>query len=222
MGWQGIWKIYVIHWSVLAKRKKNMLRRLNDILPQQWKENNLVAFVDQYDSDTVSMKVVTCFSGPFASTQRKGQFSVSLKHHVAYHDMTYHQYVVTLIVEDDVSFDPSILQFTSVVLRGLPEGWSNCFISACLPVSCREVVCLQPRGSGSNCAFGYLVSLNGSKLMLDHLPLRTTPDCQMNYVSKSDSRFQSYNTKYHRMIFEAPDETDGMWKAGKQGDFFKY
>jgi len=216
MSVEGIRKIYVIHWSKLANRRKSMRDRLSTVLPAGWEQKNFVAFITQYDSDRVTHQDVLCHAGSYANQQKKGQFSVTMKHHVAYYDVCFHQYGIVLIVEDDVQFAPDFVQKVSFVLKALPAEWSNCFVSACMPVHCTKLACLQHRGSGSNCAYGYLMSLTGSRLMLHHMPIFTTPDFQMNHVSNMTSLFHSYNSVFHRLIVEQPDGTDGIWKRDGQ------
>ena len=218
----GISKIYVIHWSKLTHRKNLMIHRLGAVLPVNWQEANFVAFVHQRDAENVTLENVECMAGNFSKRISRGTFSVTAKHHVAYNDINYHSYNVSLIIEDDVDFEVNFTSRISQVIEMLPTNWSNCFVSDCTRASCKSGVCLQPRGTGSNCAFGYLMSLKGASQMIGHLPFNITPDWQMNYVSHRDPAFLTYFASDLHIIQERPVGGDGLWNQGNNTDLLSH
>jgi len=194
-----------------------MRKRFGVHFPSEWENLEFVSFVEaEYVNDDVN-----CLSGSFAKEITRGRFSVTAKHHLAYHDMVVHEYAVALIVEDDADFKDHFFSNVTNIIKALPENWSNCFLacdpSGCCP-DCRrcqppETVCAPPRGIGSCCAYGYLVSLHGARQIISHMPIRTTPDAQMDYIAKTDQAFKTYMVS-DWPIFERALGADMVWLTG--------
>lgn len=219
----GIDKVYIIHWSRLKERKQLMINRLDMVLQHGWQHHNFVAFVDRYDAEDLSHVVTTCFAQDHSTRMTKGAMSVTTKHHVAYHDAVVHGYAAVLILEDDVDFAPGSVNLLQSVTNALPPDWSNCFVSGCMHGGygvqhCNgSLLCRQPRGIGSNCAYGYLVSLLGAKQMLASMPIRSTPDFQMNMVSAMLPFVTYMSNQTTGIIFEnATGIPDGTWQTSIQ------
>jgi len=185
--------------------------------PALWESLDFVSFVEtEYTNEDV-----TCLSGSFAKEITRGQFSVTAKHHLAYHDMLVHEYPVALILEDDADFTADFFPHVASILKALPGNWSNCFL-ACNPSDCcpscskcrpPDLVCPPPHGIGSCCAYGYLVSLQGARQMISHMPIRTTPDAQMDFVSKEDSTFKTFMV-HDWIVVERALGADMLWYTG--------
>lgn len=219
----GLDKIYVIHWSKLQERKTLMTARLSAVLPSSWQQKNFVAFVVQYDGDKLQLpQEMRCIAQDYAQNLTRGVLSVTTKHFVAYHDIVMHGYSAALIMEDDADFSAGAVGRLEQVLVALPSRWSNCFVSGCMGNasnyvhSCGEgLVCKQPLGIGSNCAYGYLISQRGAQQMLATMPVRTTPDFQMNYAATWPSFHTYMSNQVTNILFEnATGIQDGTWQPG--------
>ena len=219
---RGVEKIYVIHWSKLDGREAEMKARLNRVLPSSWEEANLVSFVNAFDSDHLSQSQISCLTDNVTAHLTLGVLSVTAKHYLAYHDMLLREYQNALIMEDDVDFRDHFGGKVEQLLKELPRGWSNCFVSGCVAsLECRAgagAFLKSPPGDGSNCAYGYLISAVGAKQMWDMLPVRTTPDFQMNLVSQKNPEFHTFMTCGILPVFERPIGEDGLWKVGSAAE----
>jgi len=164
-------KIFVIHYTKLVERRKNMVMQLIT--------NGLDAeFVTQYDRDTLSFDDKSKFIVKYDNHDK----AIALSHLFCFKEIT-KKYEYALILEDDAIFNKNFSKLLQYYVSQLPDDWDMLFIGdGCNLHIPHEIIqktngnifkkCLDPTpwgGDGATrCTDSYLISKKCAEKIMEY------------------------------------------------------
>jgi len=109
-------KIYVIHYSKLTERKKNILK--------QFEDNNITnyEFIDNYDRDTITINTLLEYStNPYKLNCGIITACVAIAHIETYKKIINNNYNLCLIFEDDIILCDNFMNKLNEYLESIPN-----------------------------------------------------------------------------------------------------
>jgi GR25 family glycosyltransferase involved in LPS biosynthesis len=192
-------KIFVLHYSKLVDRKKQILK--------QFLEQNITnyEFIEKYDKDEITDNDSSIFDIHY----KKSTMSLHLKHNYVYKIIS-ENYENALIFEDDVVLCDNFIETLSKYISQLPNNYDMLFIGdGCnLHIEKHKLIknnniyekCLYPTSWGgdgaSRCSDSYIISKKCAKNICEYINKLETKiqlpiDWWLNVASR-DNNFKVY------------------------------
>mmetsp|Transcript_26709 Transcript_26709/g.67390 ORF Transcript_26709/g.67390 Transcript_26709/m.67390 type:complete len:529 (+) Transcript_26709:204-1790(+) len=184
----GIEAMYVVHYTKLKHRKKDMMTRMHAAF------NASPVFIDLFDKEALQEDELKCLVDQDKALKfinRKtylGENSGTIKHMAAYYHMFRYGIQNAFIMEDDATVTVpdwySNKSMWQVILRDLPADYDMVMLSPFSDTSKRGKRINQHLNlvQESRVAILYLVSQKGARNMLRTLPVIAPADFQINYM----------------------------------------
>jgi len=186
----GLDAIYVAHYTPLRTRLKHAQRELDKVGLQ-------AKFITGWDRDELLDEDIRCFFPShrkyhiLATSRRwawswfkKGELSLAVKHAAAYYDIVKRGFRSGLVLEDDFVFRDGLVEQLTTLLRD-PQRWetpghpfSILFLGSfrnSTEVDFSRGLVTQEEASSKG-AIGYIISQQGARYFLGHLPFEAPAD----------------------------------------------
>ena len=192
-------KIFVLHYSKLTDRKKNIL--------EQFEKHNITdyEFVEKFDKDNIKTKQSSLFHPEY----KKSTMSLHLKHNFVFKKIA-KKYDYALILEDDAILSDNFMDKLNMYLSQLPNDYDMLFIGDGCNLHIRPEKIrpnkhiykksLEPTKWGGNgatrCSDSYIVSNKCAKQLVHYIknikkPISHAIDWWLNEAAR-DNNFKVF------------------------------
>ena len=115
--------IYIMHYTKLVERKKNMIKELQRNLLDKFFD---IKWIENFDRETISDELIqnTCTLNPIVLNRRMTlpEIANGLGHKYIYEQILAHD-EVAIVLEDDTMFKPDFIDHLYHILNNLPPDW---------------------------------------------------------------------------------------------------
>lgn len=122
---QNISNVYIMHYTKLVERKKNMIKELRkNFLDKIFN----IKWIDFFDRENISVEEIqeNCILNPIVLNRRMtlGEIANGMGHKYIYEQILAND-EVALVLEDDTIFKPDFIHHLYHVLKNLPDEWEQ-------------------------------------------------------------------------------------------------
>jgi len=142
-------KIFVLHYTPLVERKRNMIKQLS---------NYNFEFIEEYDRENLTDDILHKFD---VNKLKKAEISIFMKNIHTYKQII-NKYDYALLLEDDVILDENFNEEFNTYIKELPSDWDMVYIGTCLNIHIDNKLLKNDKhiyvGSGTRCGDGFMIT----------------------------------------------------------------